>query len=249
MEIGSVIVRRYFANATVPDYALTGTSLFAARVFCLCSDHAVKTRNPADVYQSQFSSKHSRRRLDLRHFLRMDICPFSQSLDFPTYTRKVIFGALFKVWHDSANEEHIFAIGLHSLYATQARFIALNYLLNGLAKYYVNSSVNIQSARQQFQKKNESYLYYIEPKNATKGGLLWIIHGLQNSFSFIEVASFGIAFFGASFVFIPIKERVVGAKHLQVCEMNRLCVFPSSSFVYIYFMNICHSSASSRDEH
>ena len=248
MKIGSVIVRTYFANATVPDFALTGTSLFAARVFCLCSDHAVKTRNPADVYQSQFSSKHSRRRLDLRHFLRMDICPFSQSLDFPTYTRKVIFGALFKVWHDSANEGHIFAIGLHSLYATQARFIALNYLLNGLAKYYVNSSVNIQSARHQFPSDKDTKPL-IEQRRSTKAGLVWIMYGLQNSFSFIEVASFGIAFFGASFVFIPIKERVVGAKHLQVCEMNRLCVFPSSSFVYIYFMNICHSSASSRDEH
>ena len=247
MEIGSVIVTRYFADATVPYLALTGTSLFAARVFCLCSDHAGKTRNLADVYQSQFSSKHSRRRLDPGQYRRMDICPFSESLDFPTYTRKVIVGALFKVWQDSANKERIFAMGLHSLYAAQARFIALNYLLNGLAKYYVNSSVNIQSARHQFRDKNDTKPL-IERHKPSKGGLTWIMYGLQNSFSFIEIASFGIAFFGASFVFIPIKERVVGAKHLQVCEINRLCVFLSSSFVYIYFMNACHSSASSRDE-
>ncbi|XP_067683603.1 phospholipid-transporting ATPase ABCA3-like [Haliotis asinina] len=120
----------------------------------------------------------------------------ADQLGVSTYNKRVIIGAEY--------ESDTVARGYYNGQPFHAAPIALSYMMNGILKSFTSSDYSITTNS------------YPLPKNVSDASEQTAL--LASSFGFTIAFNilFGMAFLTSSFVYFLIKERLVGAKHLQV---------------------------------
>ena len=98
--------------------------------------------------------------------------------------------------------------------------ISLHYMMNGMLRYFTNDAYNIHTTNHPFPKKlndNSRRVFF-----STSG----------TGFTIAISVLFGMAFMSTSFIIFLIRERAVGAKHLQVVSGVGPGAFWLSTFVW-----------------
>ena len=156
----------------------------------------------ANAYSRQFGK---RDKVDRNIFKHMDDYFLAKKKDIgsSTFNSKYIVAGDFQYPNASSGlpttvTAHFNDQSLHGI------AISLHYLMNGILNYFTNSKYNIHTINHPFPKKlkdNQDAVFF-----ATQGtGFIVAISIL-----------FGMAFMVTSFIIFLIKEKSVGAKHLQV---------------------------------
>ena len=117
-----------------------------------------------------------------------------------TYNKRVIVGAQF----DQLADGSVSAVGWFNGQPFHAQPVSLAYTISALAAHYVNGSVSIRSGVDPF------------PKNEDADAEVNQLLALGTGFSVGFCISIGMAFLTTSFIYFLIKEKLVGAKHMQV---------------------------------
>ncbi|KAH9488682.1 ATP-binding cassette sub- A member 3 [Bulinus truncatus] len=120
-----------------------------------------------------------------------------------TYNKKMVIGMEILQANSSLNET-ISAAAAYNGQPYHAQPISLNYLLNTILQFYLNSSYSFQSSINPL------------PKNEEDRAEFNLVLSLGAGFSVGLFISFGMAFLTTMFIYFLIKERQVGAKHMQV---------------------------------
>ncbi|XP_055881820.1 phospholipid-transporting ATPase ABCA3-like [Biomphalaria glabrata] len=156
-----------------------------------------------DLYGSQFSNKEP--------FITNENYSFANytvrravNLGTSTYNKRMVIGMALLEPNASLNKD-IKAVAEYNGQPYHAQPISMNYLLNSILQYYVNSSsYSFQSSINPL------------PKNEEDRAEFNLLLALGAGFSVGLFISFGMAFLTTMFIYFLIKERQVGAKHMQV---------------------------------
>lgn len=167
----------------------------------------------ANVYKNQFGSFDKVNRVS---FSTMDGYFLKQKEDIgdSTFNSKVIVAGDFEYATPSAVTSHFNDQPYHGI------AISLHYMMNGMLNYFTNDAYNIHTYNHPFPKKlndNTRRLFF-----STNG----------TGFTIAISVLFGMAFMSTSFIIFLIKERSVGAKHLQVVSGVGPGAFWMSTFVW-----------------
>ena len=155
----------------------------------------------AETYASQFRSKHNLQKVALNQQPMNDfLLSTATQIGTTTYNKRVIVGAQF----DQSADGNVTAVSWYNGQPYHAEPISLAYTLNALAKHYVNGSVGLRSGLEPFP---------VHGKANMEGDFFLI---MTTGFLVGFTISFGMAFLTTSFIYFLIKEKLVGAKHMQV---------------------------------
>ena len=151
----------------------------------------------ADTYKNQFSDVE---KVDRGTFTTMDDYFLQKKKDIgeSTFNSKIIVSGDFEYATPSSLTAHFNDQPYHGI------AISLHYLMNGMLRYFTNDAYNIQTYNHPFPKRlNDNTRAVFFSTNGT-------------GFTIAISVLFGMAFMVTSFIIFLIKERSVGAKHLQV---------------------------------
>ena len=155
----------------------------------------------ADAYAGQFSNRHNRPKVSLRQQPMADfLLSTAAQIGTTTYNKRVIVGAQF----DQLADGSVKAVGWFNGQPYHAQPVSLAYTISALAAHYVNDSVSIRSGVEPF------------PKNEEAEAEVNLLVALRTGFIVGFCISIGMAFLTTSFIYFLIKEKLVGAKHMQV---------------------------------
>ncbi|ESO85211.1 hypothetical protein LOTGIDRAFT_221435 [Lottia gigantea] len=172
----------------------------------------------ADKYETLFTSPHSITRLTSTQAQNVStyFIEKGSELGVGVYNRRVLIGGEFSS-DGSTNKATIHYNGqpYHSV------AISTEFMMNALARYFTNDdTVNIQT---------DNYPLPIDAEdNSVASSFSNILFGFLIAFCLL----FGMAFLSSSFVVFLIKERQVGAKHLQKVSGVGTLVYWFSNFAW-----------------
>lgn len=156
----------------------------------------------AAAYSSQFSSSHQ---LTLVNYSSSEdkVTQFcierAQTLGLASYNKRLIVGAEFL----ASSNGSLLAKAHYNGQPYHAQPISLAYMLNGLVRHFVGQNYSLTSGVNPLPRDENS--------DADQTALL----ALSSGFSIGFCIAFGMAFMTTSFIHFLIKERAVGAKHMQ----------------------------------
>ncbi|XP_070191604.1 LOW QUALITY PROTEIN: phospholipid-transporting ATPase ABCA3-like [Littorina saxatilis] len=144
----------------------------------------------------------------------------AKNLGTNNYNKKVVIGAQF----DSDNAYSLLARAYYNGQPFHALPTSVSYLLDGLARHFAGPDHRISTGLDLFP-KNQELEVSVEKTQATI---------VQQGFVIGMIVSFGMAFLVSSFVYLVVKERQVGAKHLQEVSGVGPIVFWGANFAWDY---------------
>lgn len=167
----------------------------------------------ANAYKNQFAQTE---KVNRATFTTMDDYFLDKKKDIgdSTFNAKVIVAGDFESASPSPVTSHFNDQPYHGI------AISLHYLMNGMLRYFTNDAYNINAYNHPFPKKlndNSRAVFF-----STSG----------TGFTIAISVLFGMAFMSTSFIIFLIKERSVGAKHLQVVSGVGPGAFWLSTFVW-----------------
>ncbi|XP_076469399.1 phospholipid-transporting ATPase ABCA3-like [Babylonia areolata] len=180
------------------------------------------TENAASVYAGTLSSE-SLRQVDVASaYTNMSeyLLSLATSLTTSVYNKEVIIGAQFDPPATGGNT--LKATAFYNGQPFHALPVAVSAMLNGLAKAYASSSHSLTTSMEPLPKGEDAAAEDSSTTSATQGFLTGFC------------ISFGMAFLTSSFVFFLVKEREVGAKHLQVVSGVGPGMFWLATFLWDY---------------
>ncbi|XP_067683949.1 phospholipid-transporting ATPase ABCA3-like [Haliotis asinina] len=138
----------------------------------------------------------------------------AEDLGIGRYNKKMIIGAQFKSSKD--------AIGIFNGQPFHSQPIALSFMMNAILQYFTSRDHSITTINNPLPLDNKE----------TSKNTLSSVSALGFSVAFCII--FGMAFLTSSFVYFLIKERLVGAKHLQTVSGVGPFVFWLSNLAWDY---------------
>ncbi|KAL8611831.1 hypothetical protein ACOMHN_041293 [Nucella lapillus] len=183
------------------------------------SSPVAATENAATAYAGYFSS-HNMRKVDVEStYTNMSVYLLSlaSSLGTSTYNKMVIIGAQFD---DTGST--LKATAFYSGQPYHALPISISAVLNGLALNLFGSGYSLTTSMEPLPKGEDAAAEDSSTASTTQGFFTGFC------------ISFGMAFLTSSFVFFLVKEREVGAKHLQVVSGVGPGMFWLATFLWDY---------------
>ncbi|XP_046356672.2 phospholipid-transporting ATPase ABCA3-like [Haliotis rufescens] len=168
-------------------------------------------------YSAQFTGTVNKvERVDLLRYHNVSNFFLSRAKDLGVggYNRKMIIGAQFK----SSKE----AVGIYNGQPYHSEPISLSFMMNAILKHFTSQDHSITTINNPLPYQGKT----------SKGHSVFSILFLGFSVAFCLL--FGMAFLTSSFVFFLIKERQVGAKHLQTVSGVGPFVFWLSTLAWDY---------------
>lgn len=141
----------------------------------------------------------------------------ARQLTTAIYNKKMIIGAEFQ---PPVSKQNLIATAYYNSQPYHAQPISVAALLNGLARHFAGERRTLYTGVNPLPRDRDSDIRNVISNNAIFGFLIQMI------------LSFGMAFLTSSFVFFLVKERAVGAKHVQVMSGVGPGVFWASNFVW-----------------
>ncbi|XP_076468754.1 phospholipid-transporting ATPase ABCA3-like [Babylonia areolata] len=173
----------------------------------------------AEVYSRQFGNDQTTVKVDLNQRSVLNfLLDKATEIGTSTYNKRVIVGAEF----EPSRARGLRVTAWYNGQPFHAEPISLAYALNGLARHYVNSSVTIRSG------------VHPLPKDEDADAQANLFLALSTGFTVGFCISIGMAFLTTSFIFFIVKERVTGAKHVQVVSGVGPVVFWVSNLLWDY---------------
>ncbi|KAL8560975.1 hypothetical protein ACOMHN_061189 [Nucella lapillus] len=177
------------------------------------------TTELAELYGAQFGSDQNVMKVDLKQQSMLDfLVNKAKEIGTTTYNKRFIIGAQF----EPSPTWRVHATSWYNGQPYHAQPVALAYTLNALAKALVNSSVDMISGVHPLPKDEQA--------DAEANEFLALATGFSVGFCI----SIGMAFLTTSFIFFIVKERVTGAKHMQVVSGVGPVVFWMSNLLWDY---------------
>lgn len=169
----------------------------------------------ATAYENQFSGV--TRNVSRSNYAAMDdyFKYVQDDVGISTFNRRFIVAGDF-----DDNGSHVVSTAHYNGQPYHAIAISLHYMMNGLLQHFTNDSLSIEVVNHPLPKKindNSRRLFF-----ATNG----------TAFTIAISILFGMAFMATSFIIFLIKERSVGAKHLQVVSGVGPVAYWSSTFIW-----------------
>ncbi|XP_071081913.1 phospholipid-transporting ATPase ABCA3-like [Haliotis cracherodii] len=168
----------------------------------------------AKAYRDQFAGSENKPEMMSTNNMTSYFLSRGNDLGVGGYNKKMIIGTQFK----SSKE----AIGIFNGQPYHSQPIALSFMMNAILKYFTSQDHSITTINNPLPLDAQK----------TSRNTLSAVTGLGFSVAFCLI--FGMAFLTSSFVHFLIKERLVGAKHLQTVSGVGPFVFWLSNFVWDY---------------